>query len=670
LAQKTPAERARELREEIRRHDHAYFVLAQPVISDRDYDRLFSELVALETAHPELWTLDSPTQRVGGAPIEGFTAVRHSTPMLSLDNTYNEDELREFDARARRGLGLSAQDPLLVYAVEPKLDGVAVSLRYDEGQFVRGATRGDGTQGDDITANLRTIRNLPLVLGQPVTIELRGEVYMTHAVFKLLNDQARAEGRETYVNPRNTTAGTLKQLDSRMVAKRPLQFAAYAVVDPRRHGLKTQRQALAFLRELGFVSHGGEEAVGVAGVMARVHEWESKRSTLGFDVDGLVIKLDDFALAAELGATSKFPRGAIAYKYAAEQKPTRVLDIMITVGRTGAITPTAVLEPVFVSGTTVSKAGLHNQDEIARLDVRVGDTVLVEKAGEIIPKVVAVVKELRPKGAKPFVYPTHCPGCGSELVQPQDEVVIRCVNLACPIQRDRTIMHYASRGAMDIEGLGEKLVLTLSAEGLVRDVADLYDLEVTELIPLERMGKKSAENLVRGIEASKDRGLTRLIYGLGMPHVGSTVARVLARYFRTLDALQAASQDEIEHVEGVGPVIAESAYQFLARKENRALLQRLRKAGVRMDEPGAAGRGHRPFEGQTIVVTGGLNHFTREQIEEELAALGAKVAGSVSKKTSFVVAGESPGTKKDKAESLGIPIITEAELLERMGRKS
>lgn len=664
----TPAERARELREEIRRHDHAYFVLAKPVISDRDYDRLMAELTALENEHPELRTSDSPTQRVGGAPIEGFKTVRHSTPMLSLDNTYNEDELTEFDARARRGLGLTAGDPPLVYAVEPKLDGVAVSLRYEKGQFVQGATRGNGTQGDDITTNLRTIRNIPLALQEPVTLELRGEVYMTHAVFKLVNDQALAEGREAYANPRNTAAGTLKQLDPRSVAKRPLMFAGYAVVDPRRHGVKTQREALAFLRRLGFVTHGGEEAVGVAGVMERVHEWEDKRSTLGFDVDGLVIKLDDFALAAELGATSKFPRSAIAYKYAAEQKPTKLLDIMITVGRTGAITPTAVLEPVFVSGTTVSKAGLHNQDEIARLDVRVGDTVLVEKAGEIIPKVMAVLKELRPKGTKPFVYPTRCPGCGSELVQPPGEVVIRCVNLACPIQRDRTIMHYASRGAMDIEGLGEKLVLTLSAEGLVRDVSDLYRLTVKDLVPLERMGQKSAENLVRGIEASKDRELTRLIYGLGMPHVGSTVARVLARHFRTMDALQAAGQEEIEHVEGIGPVIAGAVFQFLNRKENRALLERLKKIGVRMDEPGVADRDHRPFEGQTIVVTGGLTHFTREQIEEELGALGAKVAGSVSKKTSFVVVGESPGTKKDKAEALGIPIITEAELLLRMGR--
>ena len=669
MAQKTAAERARELREEIRRHDHAYFVLAQPVISDRDYDRLLADLVTLETQHPELRTPDSPTQRVGGAPIEGFRTVRHSIPMLSLDNTYNEDELKEFDARARRGLGLTPTDPPLIYAVEPKLDGVAVSLRYELGQFVLGATRGDGTQGDDITQNLRTIRNLPLALQQTVTLELRGEVYMTHAVFKMINDQARAEGREPYANPRNTAAGTLKQLDSRLVAKRPLQFAAYAVVDPRRHGLKTQRQALAFLRQLGFVTHGGEEAVGVAGVMERVHQWEEKRSALGFDVDGLVIKLDDFALAAELGATSKFPRSAIAYKYAAEQKPTKVLDIMITVGRTGAITPTAVLEPVFVSGTTVSKAGLHNQDEIARLDVRVGDTVLVEKAGEIIPKVMAVVKELRPKGAKPFKYPTHCPGCGSELVQPPGEVVIRCVNLACPIQRDRTIMHYASRGAMDIEGLGEKLVLTLSAEELVRDVSDLYKLSIEDLVPLERMGQKSAENLVHGIEASKDRGLTRLIYGLGMPHVGSTVARVLARHFRTMNALQAATQEDIEHVEGVGPVIAGAVYQFLNRKENRALLERLKKTGVRMDEPGLAEREHRPLEGQTIVVTGGLQHFTREQIEEELTALGAKVASSVSKKTSFVVVGDSPGTKKDKAESLGIPLISEDELLERMGKR-
>jgi DNA ligase (NAD+) len=668
LAKPKVAERVRELREEIRGHDHAYFVLAQPRISDREYDGLVSELASLEAEHPELRTPDSPTQRVGGAPIEGFRTVAHTSPMLSLDNTYNEDELREFDARARRGLGLADEDPPLVYVVEPKLDGVAVSLRYETGRFIQGATRGDGMRGDDITQNLRTIRSLPLVLRKPVTIEVRGEVYMTHAVFKLLNDQARAEGRETYVNPRNTAAGTLKQLDPRMVAKRPLQLAAYAVLDPRRHGLRSQGQALGFLRDLGFVTHGGEEAIGVEGVMARVHEWEGKRSQLGFDVDGLVIKLDDFARSAELGATSKFPRSAIAFKYAAEQKPTRVLDILITVGRTGAITPTAVLEPVFVSGTTVSRAGLHNADEIARLDVRVGDTVLVEKAGEIIPKVVAVVKELRPKGAKPFVYPTHCPGCGSELVRPQDEVVIRCVNLACPVQRDRTIMHYASRGAMDIEGLGEKLVLTLTGEGLVRDVADLYHLQAEALVPLERMGKKSAENLAAGIEASKDRGLTRLLTGLGMPHVGSTVARILARRFRTLDALEAAGQDEIEHVEGIGPVIAESVVQFLGRKENRALLRRLRRAGVRTDEPGLTDRDARPLEGQTIVVTGTLQRFSREQIEEELVALGAKIVGSVSKKTSFVVVGESPGSKKDKAVELGIPLVSEDELLHRMGK--
>jgi DNA ligase (NAD+) len=491
---------------------------------------------------------------------------------------------------------------------------------------------------------------------------------MTHAGFRLLNERAKAEGRETLVNPRNATAGALKQLDSRIVARRPLQLAAYQVLEPAAHGLATQLEALAFLARMGFPTHGGEPATGYAGILDRVQDWEARRKGLGFDVDGLVIKVNAFARWEQLGTTSRFPRWSIAYKYAAEQKPTLVQDIGVQVGRTGAVTPTAFLEPVFLSGTTVVKATLHNADEIARLDVRVGDTVLVEKAGEIIPKVVAVVRELRPPHAAPYLYPTRCPSCGSELVRAEGEVVIRCVNLACPAQRDRAIMHYASRGAMDIEGLGEKLVLNLTGNGIVKDVSDLYRLRVEDLVPLERMGDKSAANLVDALEASKGRGLARLVYALGIQHVGATVARTLARRFRTLEALEDATEATLLSVEDVGPAIAQSVAQFFSRPENRELLDRLRAAGVVTEETDRGPADDAILAGQTVVVTGTLERFSRDEVTSLLESLGAKVTDSVSRKTSFVVAGGNAGSKKTKAESLGIPVYTEDDLLRRIGR--
>jgi len=659
-----------ELRREIRRHDHAYYVLARPTISDRAYDRLLEELRRLEEEHPELLTPDSPTQRVGGEPLEEFRTVRHSTPMLSLDNTYNEEELRAFDERARRALGMEADAPPLDYVVEPKLDGVAVTLTYETGRFTLGATRGDGRQGDDITENLRTVRGLPLVLPEsPPRLEVRGEVHMTHAGFRVLNEQAEEEGHAPFVNPRNATAGTLKQLDSRIVARRPLRIACYAVVEPERHGLRTQEEALAYLRKLGFPSLGGETVTGVDGVLQAVEDWGEKRSGLQLDVDGLVVKVNDFALWEELGATSRFPRYAIAYKFAAEQKPTRLKDIIVQVGRTGAVTPTALLEPVFVSGTTVSRATLHNADEIERLDVRVGDMVVVEKAGEIIPKVVRVVKEERPPRTRRFVFPDRCPSCGNTLVRLEGEVAVRCVNRACPAQRDRSIMHYASRGAMDIEGLGEKLVLTLTREGLVKDVSDLYHLTQDQLVPLERMAEKSATNLVEAIEASKERGLARLLFALGIPNVGATVARVLARRYGSMERLAAATEEELEAVREVGPVIASSLVEFLNRSGNRALLERLRKAGVVMTEAAApSGSEDGVLAGQTVVVTGTLTRFRRSEIESLIEELGGHAVKSVSSKTTMVVAGESPGSKKAKADSLGVPVLTEDEFLRRIGR--
>ena len=665
------ARRIETLREEIRRHDRAYYVEARPTIPDAEYDALLAELVALEEEHPELRTADSPTQRVGGEPLEGFVTVRHAAPMLSLDNTYSAEELRKFDDRVRRGLALEADAPPVTYEVEPKIDGVAVTLRYEQGRFAVGATRGNGVEGDDITRNLATVRSLPLVLpdGAPEVLEVRGEVYLTHDGFQRMNEQVRAEGREPFVNPRNSTAGTLKLLDSRIVARRPLRIAVYGMVAPTSHGLATQTEAGAYLRDLGFPALEGQIAQGADGVLALVDEWAKRKDTLGYDVDGLVIKVDRFAEQDDLGFTSRFPRWAIAYKFPAEEKPTKLLDIVLQVGRTGAVTPTAILEPVFVSGTTVSRATLHNADEIERLDVRVGDTVVVKKAGEIIPKVERVVLEKRPRGLRKFRYPTTCPRCGNDLVREEGEVVIYCVNASCPAQLERSLMHYASRGAMDIEGLGEKLVLQLVSEGLVTKIDDLYDLTVEQLLELERMGEKSATNLVEAIAASRERGLARLLFGLGIRHVGAQVARVLARAFRSLDALEAATEEELEGTEEVGPVIAASVRHFLDQPGNRDLLRSLRKRGVVTEEPdtGAPPPGEGILAGQTVVVTGTLARFTRKEIEDLIERHGGKAAGSVSKKTSFVVAGESAGSKKDKAESLGVPVLTEDEFLARVG---
>jgi DNA ligase (NAD+) len=661
--------RIRELRDEIGQHDYRYYVLAQPVISDRDYDRLMDELKALESEHPDLLTPDSPTQRVGGRPLSEFRTVRHSARMLSLDNTYSEEELKAFDERVRRGLKLTGDDPDIEYAVEPKVDGVAVTVIYEGGRFAGGATRGDGVQGDDISANLRTIRSIPLRLkGDPVSLEVRGEVYMTHAGFRLLNEQAEREGRQPFVNPRNATAGTLKLLDPRIVARRPLRIAFYSLARPESFGITTQTDALRFVERQGLPSHGGETASGVEGLKGKLKAWDERRSTLDFDVDGVVIKVNRLDLHDKLGATSRFPRWAISYKFEAEQKPTKVRDIVVQVGRTGAATPTAILEPVFVSGTTVSRATLHNADEVERLGVRVGDTVIIEKAGEIIPKVVRVVEELRPQDAEKYTFPEVCPSCGSELVRVEGEVVTRCVNRACPAQRDRSIMHYASRGAMDIEGLGEKVVLMLTREGLVKDVGDLYKLRPHDLIPLERMAEKSAMNLVAGIEESKGRGLTRLLFGLGIPNVGSHVARVLAKHYGSLDRLRQASCEELEAICEVGPVIARSIVEFFARGQNAELIERLRKAGVQVEEEVEEGAGAKVLEGQTVVVTGTLQHFTREEIKSLIEELGGRTASSVSKKTSLVVAGESPGRKKDKAESLGITVLSEEAFLKRIDR--
>lgn len=666
------------LAEEIRRHDHAYYVLARPTISDPEYDRLYRQLVELEARFPALVTPDSPTQRVGGQPLKEFLPVRHLEPMFSLDNTYSQGEVREFVARVQRLL----PGEKLEWVVEPKIDGVAINLRYEKGRFVCGATRGDGTTGDDITANLKTIRSIPMRLEgsatPPQLLEVRGEVYLTKAGFEKLNAQRQAAGEEPFANPRNAAAGSLKQLDPRIVAKRPLDIVLYglgkvegAAVPP------THSQALAWLKQLGFKTPERFWRCRTADeLIAAIEELDSVRRDFPYETDGAVIKLDSHAQRARAGFTSKAPRWAIAFKYAPEQAVTRLKGITVQVGRTGALTPVAELEPVFLAGSTISRATLHNEDYIQQKDIRIGDLVRIEKAGEVIPAVVDVVPEKRDGTEKKFRFPQTCPECGSKVARAagaggggDDEgVVWRCLNPDCPAQVCARIEHWCSRGAMDIEGGGEVLVRQLVSTGLVRDVADLYSLRLDEVANLERMGEKSARNFLEAVEASKQRDLWRVIFGLGILHVGAGVAKALGRSFATLDDLLAASVDQLTQCEDVGEVIASSIVQWTGDPRNRKLVERLRKAGVNFKSElfrPASPAG--PLAGKTFVLTGTLPNLKREEATAKIEAAGGKVSGSVSKKTDYVVAGEEAGSKLEKARQLGVPVINEAELLRLLG---
>ena len=715
-----------ELAEQIRRHDHAYYVLARPTISDPEYDRLYRELIELEKAHPELFTPDSPTQRVGGQPASEFKSLAHGVPMLSLDNTYSHAEVLEFVARVQKLL----PGEKLEWVLEPKIDGLAVNLRYERGVFVAGATRGDGARGDDITANLRTIRSVPLKFtathrGEPAIpalIEVRGEVYFPTTAFQKLNAERVAAGEEPFVNPRNAAAGSLKQLDPALVAKRPLDIVLYGVghvvshpgdwpqLNPPRHapshgapvsdpaseallaptrrigdrrsegddagaaagatlGLGCQVELLAWLAARGcktpertWICHSPEE------LLAALNELDSVRRGFRYETDGAVIKLNSFAQRERCGFTSKAPRWAMAYKYAAEQAETKLRAITVQVGRTGALTPVAELEPVFVGGSTVSRATLHNEDELRRKDIRVGDTVVIEKAGEVIPAVVRVVAEKRTGRETLFEFPRVCPECGSPVaraggVDPEDTgVVWRCANPDCPAQVRGRIEHWCARGAMDIEGGGEVLVAQLVKAGLVRDVADLYVLKFEELAALERMGEKSARNFLESVAASKTRDLWRLVFGLGIFHVGATVAKTLCRAFPNLEELAAAGTDQLLASNAIGEVIAASVQDWFGDSRNRELLARLRRAGLNFEsslyQPAAAAGA---FAGKTFVLTGTLPTLTREAATAMIEARGGKASGSVSKKTDFVLAGAEAGSKLAKAQSLGVKIIDEAE---------
>jgi DNA ligase (NAD+) len=658
-------QRIEQLRREIRRHEELYYLHAQPEISDAEFDALMRELQALEAQHPELVTPDSPTQRVGGRPVEGFATVEHLVPMLSLDNAADEAELRAFDDRVRRGLETGAP---VAYVAELKIDGLSIALTYENQRLVRGATRGDGVRGEDVTSNVRTVRAIPLRLkdGPPGRVEIRGEVYLSKSAFERINKEQAAAGETLYANPRNTAAGTMRNLDPALVAKRGLLAWTYQVVRPPgtpEHA--THADMLAELKHWGApVEPHWKKCDGIDAVVAFCEEWREKRGTLTFETDGVVVKLNDLALRRRLGYTSKFPRWAIAFKFPAERKVAMLHRIEINIGRTGAATPFAVLEPTVVAGSTIAMATLHNPDDIIRKDIRPGELVIVEKAGDVIPRVVGPASPDATDRPVRWVMPTTCPVCGSTLVKPPDEVVWRCENASCPAKLKRSVEHFASRGSMNIEGLGESLIDQLVERGLVKDVADLYFLVAPTLEQLERMGKKSSSKLLEQIERSKSNELWRLLNGLGIRHVGERGAQVLASHFASVDGIMEASFEALQEVPEVGPVMAESVRSWFDAPENRALIQHLRRAGVRMQEPKRARpEGPQPLAGQTFVITGTLDAMSRDDAAAHIERLGGKVTGSVSKKTTYVVVGADAGSKLEKARALGVQTLDEPAFL-------
>jgi DNA ligase (NAD+) len=666
---KSPEQRIAELRDAIRHHEERYYIHNAPEIADAEFDDLLHELERLEADHPDLLTADSPTQRVAGRPIEGFATVQHVEPMLSLDNAYTEDELRAFDERVRKGAGLG--NAPVAYVAEMKIDGLSIALTYEDRRLLRGATRGDGSRGEDVTANVRTIRAIPLRLrgGPAGRIEIRGEVYLPRASFDRMNREREDAGLPLFMNPRNAAAGTMRNLDPALVSKRGLSAFVYQIVSAANHhaaaggGLATHAATLTALAAWGMpVEPHWTRCDGIAAVAAFCEAWATRRRTLDFDTDGVVIKVDDLAVRAKLGATAKFPRWATAFKFPAQQQHTILRRIRVNVGRTGAVTPYAELDPVVLAGTTVSMATLHNAEDVARKDLREGDTVVVEKGGDVIPKVIAPVPSLRPVDAVPWVMPTVCPVCGSTLQRDEEAVVWRCENTSCPARLRRSLEHFASRSAMNIEGLGESLVDQVVSKEIVHDFADLYLLTTDALAALDRMGRKSAANLMAQIERSKTSDLSRLIYALGIRHVGEKAAATLARSFRTIDRLFDAPLEALQSVSEIGPVLAESVKQFGDEPHNRQLIERLKAAGVNVTSQAPETTGETgPLAGKVFVLTGTLASMTREDATAALEKLGARVAGSVSKKTHYVVAGEDAGSKKAKAESLGVPILDEEQ---------
>jgi DNA ligase (NAD+) len=653
--------RAAWLCEEIEKHNRLYYQEAKPEISDKEYDKLLKELVDLEKKHPELANANSPTQRVGGAPIDGFVTLKHRLPMLSIDNTYSPSELKEFDKKVCKGLGNDKP----TYMVELKIDGVAISLIYENGILTAGVTRGDGEKGDDVTQNLKTVGGVPLKLNTknpPALLEVRGEVYMARANFARLNEQRVKEGLDKFANPRNSTAGSLKLLDPKLCAARKLSLFAYAIGAMEGIQVKSQTETLKLLHDFGFpVNSNATQLDSIEEVVAHCESWNDKRHDLPYDTDGMVIKVNDLAQREKLGITTKSPRWVVAYKFAAEQALTRLLNIELQVGRQGTLTPVAHLDPVQLAGTTVSRASLHNDDNLKTKDIRVGDMVVVEKAGEIIPYIVRSEPSLRTGKEKPFVFPKVCPVCGADVVKDAKGAFYRCTGTDCVAQLKRRVRSYAARNAMDIENLGEEIIEQLVDTGLVKTLADIYKLGLNQLANLERMGEQSSRNLLDGIAASKSRGLARLLTGLGLRHVGENVADVLARKFISMKAFAQANEEELAAIEGIGPERAASIRGWFANTTNQELIESLEKAGIKMDESVSVVAASSALAGKSIVVTGSLVKYGREEIERRLRDLGAKASGRVSKKTDYLLAGEKAGSKLEKARELGVRIITEEE---------
>ena len=659
-------QKIKNLREKIRYHEHRYYVLDAPEISDADFDKLMAQLKDLEAEHPQLITPDSPSQRVGGKPREGFLKVRHSAPMLSLDNTYNEDELRNWERRVHELSGRRDVD----YVCELKLDGMSLALHYEDGHLVRGITRGDGTTGEDVTLNVRTVRSVPLSIpketlkkaGIPPTFEVRGELLMPIAAFKRLNEEREKQGLAIFANPRNFAAGTVRQLEPSITASRRLDYFSYMLLVNGKTYFDRHWETLTALEKAGFkVNSAHAVAKNMEEVWSFIHQWEGKRDSLPYEIDGIVVKVDRTALQAELGYTGKAPRWAIAYKYAARGAVTQIENIVPQVGRTGKLTPVAWLKPVPIGGTTVSRATLHNMDEIERLGVKIGDWVQVERGGDVIPKVVSVVEDKdHPRGHKSFEMPERCPVCGGHVIRTEGEADHRCVNANCPAKLRETILHFASRGVMNIEGMGDALVNQLTDRGLVKNVADIYRLTKKDLLTLERMGDKSAQNVLNEIENSKKLPLERVIFGLGIRFVGERTAEFLAEHFGSMDALMKANQEELQEVNEVGPRIAASIVEFFQEPRNRDLVNQLREAGLTFS--GTKKERGTKLAGKTFVLTGTLANYSREQAKKMIEDAGGRVSGSVSKKTDYVVAGTDAGSKLDKARELGLAVIDEKEM--------
>jgi len=664
--------RAEKLREEINRHNYLYYVLDQPEISDAEYDRLMRELQEIEERYPSLVTPDSPTRRVGAPPQEAFGTHAHRLPMLSLANAFGEEELRAFDMRIRRMLGL--EDGEVEYVSELKIDGLAVSLTYVDGVFTVGATRGDGYRGEDITENLRTIRSIPLKIdasnssvGVPRFAEIRGEVFLLHEEFRRINDERTERGEPTFANPRNAAAGSVRQLDPRITASRKLDIFCYGIGEVVGVTWKTHWEVLSTLKEWRFkVNPNIRLCRNIDEVVEFCREWDDGRDTLGYDIDGVVVKVNSLALQDKLGYVARSPRWAVAFKYKPRQAKTVVKDIVVQVGRTGALTPVAIMEPVQIGGVTVSRATLHNEDEIRRKDVRIGDTVVIQRAGEVIPEVVEVVKERRTGAEKVFVMPSKCPVCGGDVEKPEGEAVARCINIACPAQVKERIVHFAKREAMNIEGLGPSLVDRLVEAGIVSDPGDLYSVTKEQLQELERMAEKSASNIIEAIDRSKNCTLARLVYALGIRHVGERTAQALADHFGSLERLEDASEDELAEVPDVGAVVAGSIYRFFRQEDNRRVIEKLRAAGIKCEHQ-TQEKEESELTGRTFVFTGALETMTRDEAEEIVAKHGGRASSSVSRNTDFVVVGANPGSKLDKANELGVKVISEQEFRRMAG---